>query len=139
MSESSQSFQKDLDQLIRLFKRMKEKSMEDRFSHIDPVFTQNIDFIISNYEMVKNNIPVEMLQRMGFPFQTMLHQFIDQLKEELGEDVVPAQPAPEPQPKLALSHDEDILKIDQLLKKPGLTEEEINVLLDERNRLLNNG
>lgn len=138
MSESSESFQKDLDQLIRLFKKMKEKSMENQFSHIDPVFTQNIDFIINNYEMVKNNVPVEMLNRMGFPFQQMLHQFIDQLKDELGEVETPLEPM-EVKAKLSTGHSEDISKIDLLLKKPGLTEEEINELLDHRNRLLNNG
>jgi len=135
MSESSESFQKDLDQLIRLFKKMKEKSGENQFTQIDPVFTQNIDFIINNYEMVKNNIPVEMLNRMGFPFQQMLHQFIDQLKDELGEEELPV----EEKTKLPVSHNEDISKIDILLKKPGLSEEEINDLLDQRNRLLNNG
>jgi len=135
MSESSESFQKDLDQLIRLFKKMKEKSGQNQFSQIDPVFTQNIDFIINNYEMVKNNVPVDMLNRMGFPFQTMLHQFIDQLKEELGEDDLPV----EEKTKLPVSLNEDITKIDILLKKPGLAEDEINELLDQRNRLLNNG
>jgi hypothetical protein len=135
MNESAESFRKDLDQLIRLFKKMKEKSGQNQFSHIDPVFTQNIDFIINNYEMVKNNVPVDMLNRMGFPFQTMLHQFIDQLKEELGEEDLPV----EEKPKLTISHNEDITKIDLLLKKPGLTEDEINELLDQRNRLLNNG
>lgn len=135
MSESSESFRKDLDQLIRLFKKMKEKSGENQFSQIDPIFTQNIDFIISNYEMVKNNIPVEMLNRMGFPLQQMLHQFIDQLKDELGDDELQRKenlPTP-------MSSNSDISKIDLLLKKPGLTEGEINSLLDERNHLLNNG
>ncbi|MFW5706069.1 MAG: hypothetical protein ACOCX8_03615, partial [Bacteroidota bacterium] len=86
MSEANDSFEKDLDQLIRLFKKIKNKTEKEQFSEFDPALAQNLDFIISNYEMMKGNIPKEMLNQMGIPFQQLMRQFIDQMKMELGEE-----------------------------------------------------
>jgi predicted DNA binding CopG/RHH family protein len=137
MDESSESFEKDLEQLIRLFKKIRTNSQNEQFSHLDKAFTQNLDFIINNYEMVKNNIPKEMLSQMGLPFQKMLHEFIDQLKAELGEEIY------EEETKSLINEDNkkvlenDIEQIDILLKRPGLSEEELNHLLDKRNEIIN--
>lgn len=143
MSESSDSFEKDLDLLIRLFKKIKNKTEKDQFANLDPALTQNLDFIINNYEMMKGNIPKDMFNQMGIPFQQLMRQFIDQMKMELGEDFKQeieeeeaSAEAGEREEKLhSLSN--DIQKIDELLKKPGLTDEEIDALLDKRNRMLN--
>lgn len=142
MSQSNESFRRDLDELIRLFKKMKEKSGDDRFEHIDPMFKQHLDFVINNYEMVKNSNQVEMLNQMGFPVQQMLRQFIEMMKKDLGEDLTPEEPAetkvaPPTKESPVENTDEAIRRIDQLLQKPGLTEEQLNDLLDKRNQLVN--
>jgi hypothetical protein len=142
MDNSSDSFERDLDQLIRLFKKVKAKTASEHFAHLDPAFMQNLDFIINNYEMVKGNIPREMFGQMGIPFQQLLREFIRQMKLELGEDfgedildeadgekVVSAE-------KTELAN--DIEKIDLMLKNPGLSEEEIDALLDKRSDLIRN-
>jgi len=130
MSESNESFEKDLDQLIKLFKRIREKSENEHLSQLDPAFLQNLDFIINNYEMIKHNIPKEMFGQMGFPFQKVLREFIQQLKEEMGDDIYE-----EGNKDLAA----DIHKIDNMLQNPGnLSEEEINDLLDKRSEIIKN-
>lgn len=145
-------FKRDLDQLIRIFKRMKNKSQEDHFSHLGPAFTQNLDFIISNYEMVRNQIPQDMLAQMGAPFQQMLHQFIQQMKNELGEDfyldeediethasqAIITPPATSTVPPKVTGSDftEEIATIDKQLKSPGLTEAQVDALLDRRNQII---
>jgi len=149
MSDTHDSFENDLEQLIRLFKKIKDKTKAEQFSHLDPAFAQNLDFIISNYEMVKNNIPKDMFTQMGLPFQQMMKEFISHLKTELGEefeeeelmeeeDVIDAIPE---QKQEAESHtlniSDELRKIDELLKKPGLSEEKINKLLDRRSMILN--
>jgi hypothetical protein len=147
MSEPNEDFEKDLEQLIRLFKKIKDKSKAEHFSNLDPAFAQNLDFIINNYEMVKNNIPKEMFTQMGLPFQQMMREFIRQLKTELGEDFVEDDLMNEEEDLVEDSNKNDaedqmkpsdeIAKIDAALKKPGLTNEQIDKLLDRRNYLLN--
>ncbi len=145
MSEFNESFEKDLEQLIRLFKKIRMNAQNEQFAHLDKAFTKNLDFIINNYEMVKNTIPLEMLGQMGIPFQKMLHEFIDQLKSELGEDMYDFENKnfPNDQENKPLVGEverkivtDDIEKIDQRLKNPALTEEELNRLLDQRNEII---
>ncbi|MCF8366416.1 MAG: hypothetical protein K9H16_11580 [Bacteroidales bacterium] len=140
MSDTNDAFEKDLEQLIKLFKKIKDKTGKEHFAYLDPAFAQNLDFIISNYEMVKNNLPKEMLSQMGLPFQQMMHEFIHQLKTELGEEFSEdsiAEEITETAPGV-LKKDlfDDIREIDAQLKKGGLSDEEINQLLDKRNSLL---
>lgn len=152
MSEPNDAFERDLEQLIRLFKKIKDKTKAEQFSHLDPAFAQNLDFIINNYEMVKNNIPKEMFTQMGLPFQQMMKEFINHLKQELGEDfdeedllnddeqdlsedITTTAETTQPEGQVQLS--DEIKKIDAALKKPGLTDEQIDKLLDRRNALLN--
>jgi hypothetical protein len=146
------NFKKDLDQLIRIFKRMKNKSQEDHFSHLGPAFTQNLDFIISNYEMVRNQIPQDMLAQMGAPFQQMLHQFIEQMKNELGDDFYldeqddetsATQPIITPPAASTLAptttgtdFTAEIAAIDKQLKSGGLTDTQTDALLDRRNQII---
>ena len=138
MEESNHSFEKDLEQLIKLFKKIRERTSTGEFAHLDPMFIQNLDFMINNYEMVKNSIPPEALDQMAAPFQAILRQFIDKLKQELGEDFDTEEPDV---PELNEERKEllnDVQKIDMMLKNPGLSEEEINALLDKRSNLMKN-
>ncbi len=140
MSNTHDSFENDLDHLIRLFKKIKDKSKIEHFSRLDPAFAQNLDFIISNYEMMKNNIPKEMFTQMGIPFQQMMREFINQLKIELGDEFEeqPNEEIVEKETGLVKNEPAgDVKEIDAQLQKPGLGEDEINELLDKRNTLLN--
>jgi hypothetical protein len=140
MSQSNESFKRDLDELMRLFKKIREKSGDERFDQIDPMLKQHLDFVISNYDSVKDNMQIEILSNMGFPVQQMLRQFIQMMKMDLGEDLISDNVQDEQQPTAVAEtpseNDDDIKKIDQLLKNPNLTEAQINNLLDRRNQVL---
>ncbi len=144
-------FKKDLDQLIRIFKRLKKKSYDDHLAQLGPAFTQNLDFIINNYEIVRNNIPHEMLAQMGAPFHQMLHHFIQQMKSELGDDfnldeedekfaphpiITPPGASAEPSKTAEADFTEEVAAIDKHLKSGGLTEAQIDSLLDRRNQII---
>jgi hypothetical protein len=135
MNEQSGAFEKDLNELIRLFKKIREKINTDQFAHLDPFFAQNLDFIINNYEMMKHSIPQELIAQMGPSLQQLMHEFIKQLKNEFGEELNTEQSDNKgSSDKLELF--DDIRKIDERLRNPGLSDEEINKLLDQRNTLL---
>lgn len=145
MNQANESFQRDLEELIQLLKKVKANTNDPRFEHLDPILKQNIDFIINNYEMFRNNVPLEMMGQMGLPFQQMLRQFLDIMKGELGEEFIIDTPSasppriPEYQPPKhdpQVNSDERIRLIDEMLKRPNLTDDAIDKLLDERNQLL---
>lgn len=144
-----QSFHDNLDQLIKLLRKMKEKSADYDFPGVPKMFFTNFDFVINNYEMMKNQISDQLLNQFGEPIKQMVADMVEQLKEELGDDLDLELDEPEedhqievsPGPDENESLDEALQRIDKRLKTPGLSDEEIDKLLDERSnirdRLLN--
>jgi hypothetical protein len=65
----------------------------------------------------------------------MVADMVAQLKEELDEDVLGTTEVTQEAPVIT-GHKKTVEEIDELLKKPGLSEEEIDRLLDERNKLM---
>jgi hypothetical protein len=144
MNQANESFQRDLEELIFLLKKIKANTNDPRFEHLDPILKQNIDFIINNYEMFKDNIPLEMMGQMGAPFQQTLRQFINVMKNDLGDEL--SSPATSAQPPKTLNRpnpsidkidpNERIRLIDEMLKRSDLSDEAVDMLLDERNQLI---
>lgn len=126
----NESFRDKLDTLIELFKKVREKSVDRDIPGIDQNFFQNFDFVLNNYEMIKDQLSDEMLEQFGAPIQTLIENLIAQLKEELGDDFHTEEPFKE----LA----ENLNDIDSLLQSTDLSNEEIDALLDKRANLLSN-
>jgi len=137
MDSGERSFNENLDLLIKLLRKLKDKASYEDFPGMPKMFLANFDFVINNYEMMKNQISEQLLSQFGEPIKKMVADMVDQLKDELGDDI--ELESEEEKPDLLLSETNDVRKaieeIDNLLKKPGLSEEEVNKLLDERTRL----
>jgi len=114
----NKSFRENLDNLIELFKKLREKSNQSEHKDLDPMLINNLDSLIRNYDMVKDSFPDEMLNKIGGPIQGIIEQAIAQLKEQLGEDFVVETPVKE-------IKIESISDIDTKLKQSGLTPQEI--------------
>jgi len=134
MSNEEKSFKENLDLLIRLFKKLKDKTPLTEIPGIDKNMYQNFDFFLRNYEMMKDQISDDLLLNFGEPMKKMIADLVQQLQAELGEDETDIQNENESNfPDLKRS----MAQIDELLKSPALTEEQIDQLLDERARLKN--
>lgn len=136
MPESNRSFHENLDLLIKLFKKLKEKTSLDEMKGIDKSFYQNFEYLINNYENMKDQISEELLDKFGEPVKDMIAGLVEQLKNELGDDyeaVLEFDSIEEPGEKSAPA--DDVGQIDEMLSNPDLTEEEINKLLDQRSKL----
>lgn len=137
MSANNQSFSEDLDRLISLFKRIKDKMNRQQYQGIDKTFVQNIDIMISNYETIKGNISPEMLNSMGEPIHKMMTLLIEQINAEygniLGEELNQVQTQA---PQKSISENVEIEHIDAMLKRGGIRPEEIDKLLDLRAELM---
>ncbi|MDZ7742294.1 MAG: hypothetical protein U5Q03_11210 [Bacteroidota bacterium] len=124
------SFKENLDLLIRLFKKLKDKTPMDEIPGIDKNMYQNFDMFLKNYEIMRDQISEELLQNFGEPMKKMIADLVEQLKNELGDDIGEEEQSPEMK-----EFKRDMAQIDELLKNPGLSEEEVNHLLDERMKL----
>ena len=124
------SFKENLDLLIRLFKKLKDKTPMDEIPGIDKNMYQNFDMFLKNYENMRDQISEELLQNFGEPMKKMIADLVEQLKGELGDDFEEEEQSVEMK-----EFRRDVAQIDELLKNPGLSEEEVNQLLDERMKL----
>lgn len=140
MGADNQSFSEDLDRLINLFKKIKEKMNEQQYQSIDKSFIQNIDLMINNYETIKGNVPQDMLNVMGEPIHKMMTLLIDQISAEYG-DILGAEIKTyrENKPEKEISLHVEISHIDEMLKRSDIKSEEVDKLLDLRAELMAKG
>ena len=100
------------------------------------MFFVNFDYFVSNYEHMKQQISDQLLQQFGEPIKQIVAEMVDHLQSELGELAQEDLPAPEV--PVITGKKRTVAEIDELLKNPGLSEEEIDKLLDERKRASSN-
>lgn len=126
MSERSDNFKRNLESLINLFKKFREKLKKEELIGVDKSLFSHIDLLINNYDTIRNNFPDEVFEQMGEPLQQMMIQAISQLKVEF----------PEIDKDTDREFVKDLFQVDELLKNPNLTQEQIDELLDKRPRII---
>lgn len=134
MASEDRSFNENLDLLIKLFKKLKERTSLDELHGIDKTFYQNFEYLLGNYENMRDQLSEELLEKFGEPVKGMIASLVEQLKSELGDDFDEIDNAKE---EKEIELPGDLREIDEMLKKPGLSGEEIDKLLDERSKLAN--
>lgn len=93
---------------------------------------EQMRLFLRNYQMMKDQISLEMMGQMNEPVKQMIGMFIQQLRNELGETEPYTDQAVVSEIKDGLTLEE----IDSRLRQSGLEEDEINRLLDERARIV---
>ncbi len=131
-----EKFRQELDELFRLFKKVMETRPMDEVPGVNQAMLQQFQFFFSNYESMKDQIAYQLQGQFGDSVKQMVRTLIEQLREELGDQAdSPAveQAAEEPKMEISgISVEEMLKKIDEKLKDPNLTEDQINELLDQR-------
>ena len=137
-------FEDKLDRLIRIFKKLRQQATAEQLSGIDPRMLAQMDILIEQFERIRSDPgAIQMFKEMMEPFEKMLNTLIPQLSEMLGEPIEepePVRPVIEP---LELEKEVPVgkltrrlVEIDKLLAKGGLTQEEEDLLLDERIKIM---
>jgi hypothetical protein len=134
MATSDRSFSENLDLLIKLLRKLKDKSQFEGMPGVPKMFVMNFDFFLQNYERMKDQITAQLLQQFGEPIKQMVADMVEQLKEELDEDMISGAETPSENPMIT-GQKRTLAEIDDLLKNPSLSQEEIDKLLDERHQL----
>lgn len=145
----NEDLKKQIDELFRLFKKVMEKYPPDDVPGMDKAQLEQLKAYLTQYESVKDQFSVEMFSMMD---NGMAKQFISmlikKLRDQLGEDAdideMPEDHIKDVEIKEkafeSLQTGENyqtlIDAIDEQLKNPNLSEEEMDVLLDKRLKII---
>jgi hypothetical protein len=130
-------FKEELDELFRLFKKVMETRPMEEVPGVDKAMLQQFQFFFSNYENMKDQIAYQLQGQFGDSIKQMVRTLIQQLREEVGDEDLLFEQETEEETKPILeitgsNIEEELKKIDELLKNPKLTEDQMNELLDRR-------
>jgi len=132
-----EKFNKDLDELFRLFKKLVETQSMDDVPGVDGMMLKQFQFFFSNYENMKEQIGDQLMGQFGEPVKQMVSDLVKQLREQLNEDEFTVIEEVEEEPVIQIDNIAiTIEEIDNMLKNPDLSEDQINELLDKRAELL---
>lgn len=142
----NERIKKQMEELVRLFKKMMEKFPPDSIPGIDKAQAEQLKMMLSNYDDMQISFSSDMFGLFDEEMtEKLLSRLIKQLKDQLGED------ADEPVAEQLSIVDKKEKEFEQLptedryvalldaidseLKKPNLSMEEIDDLLDRRKRI----
>ena len=144
----NEELKNQIDELFRLFRKVMEKYPPDDVPGMDKAQLEQLKAYLTQYESVKDQFSVEMF---GLMDQGMAKQFISllikKLREQLGEDAdideLPEDHIKEVEFKekafetlqTGENYQALIDAIDAQLKNPNLSDDEIDALLDKRQKL----
>lgn len=148
---ASENLKKKMEELFRLFKKMMEKYPPESMPGIDRAQAEQLKMMLSNYENMEISFSSDMFG--GFFDEEMtekiLTKLIKQLRDQLGEDAY--EDAKEEQLSIVDKKEKEFEQlptedryvafldaIDTELKKPGISMEEIDELLDKRRKIQDN-
>ena len=138
-----------MNELFRLFRKVMEKFPPDEVPGMDKAQLDQLKLYLSQYDVMKDNMSVEIYGMMDNEMtRGIIDMLIQKLRDQLGEDA--------DEPELIENHIQDVeikekafesLKtgenyqalidsIDTQLKNPDLSDEEIDTLLDKRQKLM---
>ena len=144
----NEELKRQIDELFRLFKKVMEKYPPDDVPGMDKDQVEQLKAYLTQYEMIKDQFSVEMFSMMDSGMaQNFISILIKKLRDQLGEDA-DVDELPEDHIKdveikekafesLQTGENYQVLieTIDAQLKNPNLTEEEMDELLDKRQKL----
>ena len=141
----NEDLKKQIDELFRLFKKVMEKFPPDEVPGMDKAQIEQLKAYLTQYESVKDQFSVEMFSMMDKGMaQQFISMLIKKLRDQLGDDAdideLPEDHIKDVEIKEkafeSLQTGENyqtlIDAIDEQLKNPNLTDEEMDVLLDKR-------
>ena len=136
-----EKFRQELDELFKLFNKLMERSDMDNIPGVNKFMLQQFQVFFTNYETMKEDIAQQLQGQFGDSVKDMVHQLVEQLRNEVGDDDELFHPSTSVDvhvtPVIEPAKTETLEELDEMLKNPNLTPEEIDNLLDRRMKLAN--
>jgi hypothetical protein len=143
-----EDFKNQLDELFQLFKKLIDKQSLEGIPGVDQNQIEQLKQFLSQYDDIKNEMSMDMIGNVDPMSRQLISVFIKQLREQLGDAAYKDQmPTVE---ELVEKKEEEVKTIqnpverydviintiDEQLKKPNLSDEEVNILLDRRAQIV---
>jgi len=132
--DHNEQFREDLQTLIELFKKYADKVSQGEIDGMDPELARQFKTMLGNYDMMKNVIPQQLPEQFREPFRQMIRSLINQLRAEVGDSVSFSPPVIES----GEDNIQTVEEIEEILRSPGLSNEEIDQLLDRMSMIKRN-
>lgn len=141
-----ENFNQELEEFFRLFKRLLEKESLDGVPGIDPQQLEQVKAMMAQFENVKDQLETKNVHVDPFT-KMIISKMVQQMREQLGpeadlkEEISPEEIVDRREKELKALSDEKqrmvslIETIDEQLKNPELSDEEIDALLDRRSQI----
>lgn len=126
-----ENFRQELQELFKLFKRLIEKEAADGLQDMDPQQLEQLKTFMSQFDDVQNKLKIEQVHVDPFS-KMMVSTLVKELREQLGPDALIIDDEPRP----SLDEANTVEAIDEMLKTPDLSDQEIDDLLDKRMQIL---
>lgn len=142
----NENIKKQMEELIRLFKKMMEKYPPDSIPGIDKAQAEQLKMMLSRGESMNISFSSDMFGLFDEETtQKILSRLIQQLRDQLGEDAYESEAEQlsivdkkEKEFEQLPTQDRYVALLDAIdseLKKPNLSMEEIDNLLDRRKKI----
>lgn len=141
-----ENFRKELEDFFKLFKRLMERESLEDMPGVDPQQLEQLKTLMAQFDDVKDNLKMDMPQVDPFT-KMVISSIVKQLRDQLGpeeeteEEVSAEEIVNRREEELKALSDEAqrdvslIETIDEQLKNPALSDEEIDALLDKRSQI----
>ena len=126
-----ENFRKELEDLFKLFKRLIDKESTEGLQDMDPQQLEQLKAFMAQFDDVKEKLKVEQVYVDPFS-KMMVSSLVKQLREQLGPDAL----VDDEEPLLSIDEANSVEAIDEMLKNPNLSDQEIDDLLDKRMQIL---
>lgn len=123
-----ENFRKELEELFRLFKRLIEKESSEGLADMDPQQVEQLKAFMARFDDVKEKLKVEQVHVDPLS-KMMVSSLVKQLREQLGPEALTDD---DEEVRPAIEEANTVAAIDEMLKNPGLSDQEIDDLLDKR-------
>ncbi len=134
-----EKFRQELDELFRLFNQLMKGSDTSNIPGVNNFMLQQFQMFFTNYETMKDDIAQQLQGQFGESVKDMVHQLVLQLRNEVGEEALSVEEDTSVDvhvtPVAKTSDELTLQELDEMLKNPNLTDEEIDDLLDKRSKL----
>ena len=145
----NENINNQMKELFRLFKKMMEKYPPDSMPGIDKAQAEQLKMMLSNYDEMQVSFSSDMFGLFDEETtQKILSRLIQQLRDQLGEDAYDNEETAKEQFSIVDKKEKEFEQlptedryvalldaIDSELKKPNLSMEEIDDLLDRRKKI----
>ncbi|MBO7615775.1 MAG: hypothetical protein J6T22_01085 [Bacteroidales bacterium] len=142
------NFNNGLDDLLNMFKKLMENQDLDAIPGINEEQKEQLKMFLEDFDEIKDDMKVEIYKLDPFTKQMVgmvmgqLKNFTGENQEVMNQNAVPQEPPVNKEKQLTdipgttENLEAKLSAIDAQLRKPDLSDEEINRLLDERTSIM---